>query len=100
MLTMNNLLFLVAIVPILLIVNLPLTMQINAQTDCTQQGTQLTDRGNNWKNTWGNATSDPGGNIRTDGRQIVSDITTFLVDCEGSYDKTTLRFLLDSAIVI
>ena len=98
---MNKAILILPIVAIALnVIPIPIAhAQTQNPTDCKQQGVLLVNRANTWNNIWGNATNDAGGNIRTEGRQIVSDITTFLVNCQGSYDRSTLHFLLVEAVV-
>jgi hypothetical protein len=60
---------------------------------CQGKKNEMTSRGNEWLREWSTATSDPNGRIRTDGKQLASEIGLTLVNCETSlsdHDKLTL----------
>lgn len=50
-----------------------------------------------WMRKWGTATNDPNGQIRTDGKQLTSEIGLTLVRCDtlSDHDKLTLTQMMD-----
>jgi hypothetical protein len=60
---------------------------------CQGKKNEMTSRGNEWLREWSTATSDPNGRIRTDGKQLASEIGLTLANCDTSlsdHDKLTL----------
>lgn len=73
------------------------TAQYN-ESYCQGKGDEMVSRGEDWMRDWSIAVSDPNGQIRKDGKQLVSEIGLTLVNCDASLDdhnKLTLMQLKD-----
>ena len=58
----------------------------------------MTSRAMDWMKQWETATSDPNGQIRTDGKQLTSEIGSTLGNCEAylnDHDKLMLTQMMD-----
>jgi hypothetical protein len=92
---------------LLLVVTLSIGQYASAQYDvsyCQGKRDEMTSRGEEWFRVWSTATSDPYGQIRTDGKQLTSEIGLTLVNCDTSlddHDKLTLtqmKGVIDASI--
>jgi hypothetical protein len=66
--------------------------------NCQSQNDDLRIRGKTWIQKWGTSDTDPGGQLRIEGKQISSDIGMTLVQCENvlnDHDKLTLTQIAD-----
>lgn len=65
---------------------------------CNNKKVDLISHAKTWLKKWGTATTDPGGQIRTEGRQLSSDMGQLLADCNtvlNDHDKLTLTQMRD-----
>jgi hypothetical protein len=77
-----------------------LNEQATAQYDlsyCQGKRDEMGSRANEWMMEWSTAESDPGGQIRNDGKQLTSEIGLTLVNCDilDDSDKLTLTQMKD-----
>jgi hypothetical protein len=92
----------ISISTILLSITIISTRQlVYAQFDasyCQGKKDEMISRAGDWNKQWGTATSDPNSQIRTDGKQLASEIGLTLNNCESNlddHDKLVLTKWMD-----
>ena len=65
---------------------------------CQGKKDEMISRAMEWSKEWGTAQTDPNSQIRTDGKQLTSEIGLTLVNCDSflnDHDKLTLTQMMD-----
>ena len=69
-------------------------------SDCQSKKDDLLSRLQSWNKRWNEYTSDPQGQLRAEGRQLVAEIVAFMKDCADSIDSNTASILTSADPII
>ena len=71
-----------------------------SSSDCQSKKDDLLSRFQSWNKRWNEYTSDPQGQLRAEGRQLVAEIVAFMKDCADSIDSNTVSLLTSADPII